>query len=88
MCIGVEVIDENTKGQRGINDSYIAIGTKKYGDEVYRYFRRNRIPKTLQKISGKTWKEAARDLGLSIPGLFILLSHSMKAGIIKEVRIR
>jgi|GEM_PF-2445791 hypothetical protein len=91
MCIGSDVDEKNTNisSRRTRDDTnHIKIGTKKYGNDVYVYFRRRSVPRSLQKINGKTWKEAAKDLGLSIPSLFILLNHSMKAGIIKEVRIR
>ena len=65
------------------------LATKKYGEDVYVYFKRHRNALTaLYKINGKTWGEAAEELGLSIPGLFLLLEHALRAGLIREVRIR
>lgn len=63
--------------------------TKKHGMDVYMYFRRNnRILYSLHKINGKTWADAARILGVSIPQLFIILEHAKRAGIIAGVRIK
>jgi len=65
------------------------IATKKFGEDVYIYFRRRkRALDAICRINGKTWAVAAKELGLTIPNLFVLLGHARKAGLIKEVRIR
>ncbi|AIG97387.1 hypothetical protein AFULGI_00005860 [Archaeoglobus fulgidus DSM 8774] len=65
------------------------IRTKRYGCDVYRYFRRRRSnDELIKKINGMTWEQAAETLNVSIPGLFIFLEHAKRAGIIKEVKIK
>ena len=65
------------------------LATKKLGHDIYMYFRRrSQVLDTINKINGKTWAEAAEELGLTIPSLFVLLGHARKVGLIKEVRIR
>jgi hypothetical protein len=69
------------------------IATKKYGEDVYKYFRRFEVKQMeleeiLQDINGKTWKEAADKLGVPIPMLFTFLEHAMRVGAIREVKIR
>ncbi len=63
--------------------------SKGLGVDVYWYFKRNTITvDILEEIDGKTWNEAASMLNVSIPSLFIFLSHLKKAGVIREVEIK
>jgi len=66
---------------------------QKYGEDVYRYFRRFEVKQMelkeiLQEFNGKTWKEAADVLGVPVPRLFTFLEHAIRVGAIREVKIK
>jgi len=67
------------------------IATKKYGEDVYKYFRRREqldMQQMIASINGKTWSEAADALGVPIPLLFTFLEHVKRIGLVREVRIK
>jgi len=71
----------------------LRISTKRHGYDVYTFFKRNglineNVQQLLDRINGKTMREAAFNLNADVRTLLTLLRYLLKTGVIKEVKIK